>query len=222
MAKTHLYIYFLITIFMANCSYNPTAPTKDTEIGSGAIARSTLFINAAPPQSIGQDTASSPIPITITDSAGPLDCATSISLVSSNNSIINNSGVTYSGIAPNCMAILNSNLGQRGVVNLRFVVTNGTDSISTPEFSVTVRITVAAAITTHDTKVWLDGQDIQGNGATTANGTPITLWYDKSDSDNHMSGTGGATYSSASQAVQFNNTAQPITGTYGLTLVVLP
>jgi hypothetical protein len=44
-------------------------------------------------------------------------------------------------------------------------------------------------------KLWLDANDINGNGTSTSNGATISTWYDKSGNGNNGTATGSPTYS---------------------------
>ncbi|MBC77733.1 MAG: hypothetical protein CME64_17135 [Halobacteriovoraceae bacterium] len=73
-----------------------------------------------------ENTPTSSITINISDVDDTLTCGGSISMNSTNTTLIDSSGVSYSGTAPNCSAILTPKPNQYGSANITFTVSDGT------------------------------------------------------------------------------------------------
>ncbi len=62
--------------------------------------------------------------------------------------------------------------------------------------------------------LWLDGDDVDGNGTDPSDGSSITTWTDKSGQSNDIGGTGDATFNDSLQAVAFSDDVQPFDDNY--------
>lgn len=76
-------------------------------------------------QTINEDASTSALAVTINDSDSTLTCASSISMASSNATLIGNTDVVFGGTAPNCTATLSPNAGESGSATITLTVTDG-------------------------------------------------------------------------------------------------
>ncbi len=78
-----------------------------------------------------------PVSFVVKDVDGGLDCSSSVSISSDNTTLIDNSGVVFSGVAPNCAFTLNPFFNQSGLANLTLSVFDGVNTTNTSfEYSV--------------------------------------------------------------------------------------
>lgn len=207
-------IFISSFMLLTSCS-NPLSDT--TSIGDGSSANTAPSISTISDQSMFVNTSTSSLAFTINDSENTLSCSSSMSMSSSNTTLIDNIDVAFSGTAPNCTATFTPNTGQMGVSTLTLTVSDGALQATTT-LQLTVNISLDFALTGLDVRIWLDAMDIFANSTAPSDGAGITAWNDKSGNSNDLSGTGGATYDAATTSIQFNNTAQPISGSYTRTI----
>lgn len=111
--------------------------TANTKVSNSSIANLTIaHVNHAPtintiPNMLSYQDQSATVNVVISDIDGPLTCSTALTATSSNAAIIANSGVTFSGTYPNCVATITPVPTKNGTVNLTFVVSDGVLTAST-------------------------------------------------------------------------------------------
>lgn len=112
--------------------------------------------------STNMNTTSSAISFTITGDAGDLKCTSEyLTVVSSNPVVIANSGVTFSGTAPNCALTVAPVLDATGTSTLNLTVTSGSKQSFSTTFKVAVNetnsppqiSTIADQVTAEDTPI---------------------------------------------------------------------
>ncbi len=88
-------------------------------------------------QTTNEDTATAAIPFTITDPDNTLSCTTSVSVTSSNTSLLPVANIVFAGTAPNCTVTMTPTLNNSGSSNIVITVTDGLLQATSP-FSLTV------------------------------------------------------------------------------------
>jgi hypothetical protein len=73
-----------------------------------------------------------------------------------------------------------------------FNIQRGNDAGYSPQTSITTTTTLFNPTTVPGLHLWLDAADVSGNGSTVADGTTVTIWYDKSGEANNGTATTGA------------------------------
>ncbi len=112
----------------AGFSFNVTANSLTSNTATAAFTINA--INDAPTmgsissQVVAEDSSLN-VNFTVTDVDSSLNCATSVTGSSSNQSIVGNGNITFSGSAPNCVATIAPISDQNGTVNITLTVNDG-------------------------------------------------------------------------------------------------
>lgn len=132
-----------------NCSLSVTPVsnksgtlTLTVQVTDGTATSSRIFpfevldINTPPTissitdRTITEDFAPFQIPFTISDGEAGLDCQTSVTLLSSNASLVSTSEMQLSGAAPNCVLQISSQPNKFGSTNISLVVSDGSVQVT--------------------------------------------------------------------------------------------
>jgi len=134
-----------MVIFLSSCK-NPlgdknvvdegyvTSPTGGGDSGGGnpdGAINSAPTISSVADQIIVENTSTAALAVLINDAEDSLDCATSISLSSTDPSLISAGGVVFSGTVPNCTATLTPSANEIGSATVTLTVDDGTLSSQT-------------------------------------------------------------------------------------------
>lgn len=175
-------------------------------VGSGAeqVSNSVASIGGVAPtmssigaQSTSEDTATSAISFSVTDTDSPLACdSTWLSMSSDNTALIASADVTWGGTAPNCTAVLTPKADQNGSAQITFTVSD--DSAPALTASRTFAFTVTAV---NDAPVLSGLTNVTFNEDTTS--SPMT--FSLTDVDSTLSCTAALSGSSATTSVIANS-----------------
>jgi len=194
-------ITLLILSINVLCSCNPLSKRDsivDSEFASGGFSSNTApVVSSISDQDILENTSSSLLPLTISDSEQALNCNTSITMSSSNTTLINDNDVVIGGTVPNCTLSLTPNSNETGSSTIAVSVTDGAlTSIVTFDLNVSFNPKVVTHL-----ELWLDAsesasvfQDSTCLSASVLDSDPVGCWKDLSLNGND------ATMSTPSQA----------------------
>lgn len=119
--------------------------TSNSQTSNAAVANFTInsvndlpVISAIANQSVVMNTSTGAIAFTITDVDNTLNCGTSVTMSSTNTTIVPNSAVAWAGTAPNCTGTITPATGQSGTLNITFNVSDGVGGTSGSTFQLEV------------------------------------------------------------------------------------
>ena len=160
-------------------------------------------------QTINMNTSSAALAFTINDSEDSLNCVTSVSITSSNASLIDNTDVAFSGTAPNCTLVLTPNSFEFGNATLTLAVTDGV-AMAQDNIDLQVNFTPQNI---SSLQVWFDANDSStlfsddSCSVAAGDGSEVACWTDKSTNGNNaiQSTTGNTpTFDVSSSSVVFD------------------
>lgn len=145
-------------------------------------------IGAIGAQSVNEDSSVN-VNFTITDVDNTLNCVSSMSMSSSNTSVIDTANVVFSGTAPNCTATITPVANQNGVLNLTFRVSDSQPLFMDRTFAVTVN-----AVNDAPTISSISSQSVKTDSS-------IVVNYTISDVDNTLNCSSSLTVTSGTLGV---------------------
>ena len=122
--KKYSYLLLHLVFLISGCS-NPLGTVNEFIDEDSAQANTAPTITSITDQNVIKNASSSSISFTISDSENTLSCATSVTMSSSNVTIIDNTDVVFGGTAPNCTAVFTPNANQIGTSTITLTVTDG-------------------------------------------------------------------------------------------------
>jgi hypothetical protein len=117
--------YFLMNfIFILVGCNNPLGTENEFIAGDRVPTNTAPTLTSIADQNIIKNASSNSLTFTISDSENNLNCETSVSMTSSNSTVIDNTDVVFSGTAPDCTAVLNPNADQIGSATITLTVSD--------------------------------------------------------------------------------------------------
>lgn len=148
--------YFGAASFAFTVSSNSVTSNSATATLNITSVNDVPTISAIGTQSGNMNSPTPSIAFTVTDVETSLNCASSITMTSSDTGLVANGSVAWSGSAPNCSAIITPTNGASGATTITFTVSDGTTSASS-NFTLNINGVVLAwtnsggtIITSHD------------------------------------------------------------------------
>lgn len=211
-------------------SFSYTVSTGLLVSNSALVSLTISAVNDAPvmaaisSKTVTRDTSTSSISVTVSDVDSVLTCGSSISMTTSNTSLVLGTAVVWGGTAPNCSAVITPVQYVIGSLDVSFSVTDGTLS-SLQTFALTVEPIAPSAFTfngrnlTKDRNVLFYRDIITGTNLTysiTSGTLPTGLQLSSSDGFIHGTPT---TVESQTITVKAENSMGSLSSTFTLNVI---
>jgi len=130
------FLFIIVFLSVQSCN-NPLGGDQVIDQGFLGGPNSAPLLSSLTDQIISENTSTNTLGLIISDNEDTLSCSSSISMISSNATLLDNTDIAFSGTAPSCSLVITPNSNQVGTSAISIIVSDGrvTTQIS---FNITV------------------------------------------------------------------------------------